>query len=222
MFIVKEFFVCYNENKLNKEEYNKQMAKLYFKYGTMSSGKSLDLITTAYNYEKQNKRILVYTSSIDTRSGFKKIESRTGHFWDANYIPSDANLLYKKVSEEITKHKIYCLLVDESQFLSKEQIIVLANIVDDFDIPVICWGLKNDFQNNLFEGSATLLAYADKIEYLKTICVLCNKKAVMNLRTNNGKAVYSGEQILVGDTDYVPVCRKCYNNYDILKRVTTN
>lgn len=190
------------------------MAQLYFKYGTMSSGKSLDLITTAYNYEKQNKRILVFTSSIDTRSGFKKIKSRTGHSWDANYIPSDTLDFYNMIKHEHEKEKIYCILVDESQFLNKEQIVMLSKIVDDLNIPVICWGLKNDFQNNLFEGTATLLAYADKIESLKTICFVCDRKATMNLRLNNGKAVYHGEQIMVGDEEYIPVCRNCYNHYN--------
>lgn len=190
------------------------MAQLYFKYGTMSSGKSLDLITTAYNYEKQNKRILVFTSSIDTRSGFKKIKSRTGHSWDANYIPLDTLDFYNMIRHEHKKEKIYCILVDEAQFLNKEQIVMLSKIVDDLNIPVICWGLKNDFQNNLFEGTATLLAYADKIESLKTICFVCDRKATMNLRLNNGKAVYHGEQIMVGDEEYIPVCRNCYNHYN--------
>lgn len=194
------------------------MAQLYFKHGTMSSGKSVDLIITAYNYENQNKGILVYTSSLDTRSGYKLIESRTGHSWKANYVPSNAKDLYDDIKGQVSSKKIYCVLVDEAQFLNKEQIITLANIVDDFDIPVICYGLKNDFQNNLFEGSATLLAYADKIEPLKTICYVCNRKATMNLRLNNGKAIYHGEQIMVGDEEYIPVCRKCYTNYNSFKK----
>ena len=100
--------------------------------------------------------------------------------------------------------------------MSREQVITLAGVVDEGDIPVLCWGLKNDFQNNLFEGSQALLEFADKIEELKTVCTLCDKKATMNLRTINGEAVYRGEQILIGDNEYIPVCRKCYFNYNEL------
>lgn len=193
------------------------MAQLYFKYGTMGSGKSLDLLTTAYNYKKQNKNVIIYTSKLDTRSKKNKVESRVGLKENAEYLPDNkqaiVNDLLKKIEEAETKN-ISCILVDESQFLSEEQIKTLAYIVDTFKIPVICWGLKNDFQNKLFSGSEVLLAYADKLEQIKTICTICNKKATMNLRLNNGKAVYTGEQIMVGDEEYIPVCRNCYMNYN--------
>ena len=182
----------------------------------MSSGKSLDLITTAYNYSTQNKKTMIYTSSVDTRSGYRKIESRIGHSCEARYVPENGDDLYEEVKRSHKESKVFCILVDESQFLKKEHILIFSKIVDDFKIPVICWGLKNDFQNNLFEGSSALLAYADKILSLKTICYLCNNKATMNLRTNNGKAVYHGEQIMVGDDEYLPVCRNCFYNYDEL------
>lgn len=188
------------------------MAKLYFKYGVMNSGKSLSLITTAYNYAQQGKNVLIYTSDLDTRSGFKKIVSRTGFNIEAEYL----NDSREEILEKAKKEKVHAILVDESQFLSREQVITLAGVVDEGDIPVLCWGLKNDFQNNLFEGSQALLEFADKLEELKTVCTLCDKKAIMNLRTINGKAVYRGEQILIGDNEYIPVCRKCYFNYNEL------
>ena len=111
--------------------------------------------------------------------------------------------------------KVYCILIDEAQFLSREQIVQLSRVVDMLDIPVMCYGLKNDFQNNLFEGSEALLLYADKIQEIKTICMKenCGKKAIMNLRLSDGKPVYHGEKIQIGDEDYVPVCRKHYFDY---------
>lgn len=189
------------------------MAKLYFKYGVMNSGKSLSLITTAYNYAQQGKNVLIYTSDLDTRSGFKKIVSRTGFNIEAEYLNDNSR---EEILEKAKKEKVHAILVDESQFLSREQVITLAGVVDEGGIPVLCWGLKNDFQNNLFEGSKALLEFADKIEELKTVCTLCDKKATMNLRTINGEAVYRGEQILIGDNEYIPVCRKCYFNYNEL------
>lgn len=193
------------------------MAQLYFKYGTMGCGKSLDLITTAYNYTKQNKPIIVYTSKIDTRSELNKVESRIGNYWEAKYLPETRDEIIKDICSEIDeKEKIYCILVDESQFLNRNQIKSLAHIVDKYKIPVICWGLKNDFQNNLFNGSKALLEFADKLEPLKTVCTICDRKATMNLRLHDGKAVYHGEQIMVGDEEYIPVCRNCYTNYNDL------
>lgn len=108
----------------------------------------------------------------------------------------------------------FCVLVDEAQFLDKDHVLQLAKIVDELDIPVMGFGLKNDFQNELFEGSKYFLLYADKIEEMKTICWFCPRKAVMNLRIDeNGKPVYTGEQIQIGGNDsYYPVCRKCHSN----------
>lgn len=194
------------------------MAQLYYKQGTMNCGKSLDLLTTEHNYKAQQKKVLVFTSIVDTRSQYKRIESRTGLATDAYYLPETEEEIFKYIMTEKAKEKIFCILVDESQFLTKTQVIALSHIVDELKIPVICWGLKNDFQNNLFEGSATLLAYADKIESLKTICYICDRKATMNLRLSNGKAIYHGEQIMVGDEEYLPVCRHCYTNYDLIMK----
>lgn len=186
------------------------MAKLYFRYGTMNSGKSLEIIKVAHNYEEQKKRVLILTSAVDTRSGVGSVASRTGFERPAIAIEEDTDV-YQLIKDEMLSEKLFCVLVDEAQFLSKGHVIQLAQICDDLDVPVMAFGLKNDFTNHLFEGSEYLLLYADKIEEIKTICWFCDKKATMNLRFSDGKPVYEGEQILIGGNEqYLPVCRKCY------------
>jgi len=181
----------------------------------MSSGKSTNLLMVAHNYEEQGKDVLIYTSAVDTRSKENSVESRIGINKPAKVIHENTNVLLSAV-DYINQNKgkdVYCILIDEAQFLSKEHIIQLAQIVDELHIPVIAYGLKNDFSNNLFEGSESLLIYADKIEELKTICTFCDKRATMNLRTDEeGNPLYEGEQIQVGDELYIPVCRRHYNN----------
>lgn len=178
------------------------MAKLYFRYGTMNSGKSLEIIKVAHNYEEQGKKVLVLTSAIDTRAGVGLVHSRVGTSREAIQIKPEMNIF-----EEVKKYEeIFCVLVDESQFLEEHHIYELTEVVDELNIPVIAFGLKNDFQNNLFTGSYYLLAYADRIEEVKTICWYCDKKAIMNLRISGGS-----EQIQIGGNEsYLPVCRKCY------------
>lgn len=192
------------------------MAKLYFKYGAMNSGKSIEIIKVAHNYEEQNKPVKIFTSAIDTRSKVGTIASRTGFEREAIVIEEGTNL-FKEIKQIPTK--LYCILIDEAQFLKKHHILELAKVVDELNIPVMAFGLKNDFANELFEGSKYLLIYADKIEEIKTICWFCHRKATMNLRFHDGKAVYQGEQIQVGGNEtYVPVCRKCYQNPGELTR----
>ncbi|KRN84582.1 thymidine kinase [Ligilactobacillus acidipiscis] len=184
------------------------MAQLFFRYGAMNSGKSIEILKVAHNYEEQSKKVLICTSGIDDREGVGYIASRVGLKRTAVPIfdETDVFSLVKDGHENIS-----CLLIDEAQFLKKHHIIELTKIVDQLKIPVITFGLKNDFRNELFEGSKYLLLYADKIEEMKTICWFCNKKAIMNLRFNNGSPVYSGEQILIGGNEqYYPVCRKHY------------
>ena len=184
------------------------MAQLFFRYGAMNSGKSIEILKVAHNYEEQSKKVLICTSGIDDREGVGYIASRVGLKRTAVPIfdETDVFSLVKDGHENIS-----CLLIDESQFLKKHHIIELTKIVDQLKIPVMTFGLKNDFRNELFEGSKYLLLYADKIEEMKTICWFCNKKAIMNLRFNNGSPVYSGEQILIGGNEqYYPVCRKHY------------
>lgn len=187
------------------------VAQLYFKYGAMNSGKSVEILKVAHNYEEQNKSVLIFTPGIDDRDEVGYVSSRIGIKRKALPIFEETNI-YDVVNK--CEKKPYCVLVDEAQFLEKEHVLQLANIVDKLDIPVMGFGLKNDFQNELFEGSKYFLLYADKIEEMKTICWFCAKKAIMNLRVDeNGTPVYSGEQIHIGGNDsYYPVCRKCHAN----------
>ena len=189
------------------------MAQFYFKYGAMNSGKSIEILKVAHNYEEQNKAVQIFTSAVDVRSGLGKVASRIGFERDAIAITDDMDLFETIQSIET---KLYCILIDEAQFLTKEHILQLARVVDELDIPVMAFGLKNDFMNRLFEGSEYLLLYAEKIEEIKTICWYCGKKAIMNLRVNNGKPVYEGEQIQIGGNEsYYPVCRYHYFHPDI-------
>lgn len=189
------------------------MAQLYFNYGPMNSGKSQNLINTVYNYRNQSvdgksKKCLVFTTPQDTRSGLHEIKSRTGALVMAEYINND---VYSTVKKEEDKEKVYAVVVDEAQFLSHYQVQELTRVVDELNIPVICFGLKTTFQNKLFEGSEALLEYADKLTETKTICFKCSvNKATMNIRLDGeGKPVAEGATVVAGD-NYIPVCRKCY------------
>ena len=184
------------------------MAQLFFKYSAMNSGKSIDILKVAHNYEEQGKPVVLMTSGVDDRSGRGIIASRIGLERKVKPIMDDTNI-YDYVNK--MDRKIYCVLIDEAQFLKKEHVLQLIKIVDELNIPVMAFGLKNDFRNELFEGSKYLLIYADKIEEMKTICWFCPHKATMNLRIHNGKPVYEGEQVQIGGNEsYYPVCRKHY------------
>lgn len=187
------------------------LAQLYYKYGAMNSGKSIEILKVAHNYQEQNKPVLLFTPGIDTRDEEGYISSRIGLREKAIAIYEQTNIftIVKNYSG-----KPYCILIDEVQFLSKEQVLQLTKIVDELAIPVMGFGLKNDFRNELFEGSRYMLIYADKIEEMKTICWFCERKATMNLRVDgNGQPVYTGEQIQIGGNEaYFPVCRKCHTN----------
>ncbi|WLR41689.1 thymidine kinase [Bacillus carboniphilus] len=187
------------------------MAQLFFKYGAMNSGKSIEILKVAHNYEEQNKPVLIFTSAVDTRDEVGYVSSRIGLRRKALCIFDKTNI-YDMVKKYDPKP--YCVLVDEVQFLKKDHVLQLAEIVDKLKIPVMGFGLKNDFQNELFEGSKYMLIYADKIEEMKTICWFCQKKATMNLRVDGqGKPVYTGDQIQIGGNDsYYPVCRKCHDS----------
>ena len=184
------------------------MAQLFFKYGAMNSGKSIDVLKVAHNYEEQGKPVVLLTSGVDTRSGRGMIASRSGRERKVHPNMKDTNV-YEYVKN--IDQRIYCVLIDEAQFLSKEHVLQLTQIVDELNIPVMTFGLKNDFRNELFEGSKYLLIYADKIEEMKTICWFCPHKATMNLRMLDGHPVYEGEQVQIGGNEsYYPVCRKHY------------
>jgi thymidine kinase len=177
----------------------------------MNAGKSLELIRVAYNYEERGMRVLVLTPAIDDRAGVGRVVSRTGIKRDALPIFDETNLLTLFMDEN-ARAKIACVLIDEGQFLKRHHIQELTEIVDSCDTPVMVYGLKNDFRNELFEGSYYLLVYADKIEEIKTIC-WCGRKATMVARVAGGKFVKSGEQVLIGGHDmYVSLCRKHYND----------
>lgn len=187
------------------------MAQLYYRYSTMNAGKSIELIKVAYNYEERGKRVLVFTPAIDDRSGVGIVSSRIGIQRDALPITDDTNLL-EVFMKENARETVDCVLIDECQFLRKHHIQELVEIVDSCDVPVLAYGLKNDFRNELFEGSYYLLIYADKIEEIKTIC-WCGRKATMVARVVDGKFVKEGQQIVVGGLDmYVSLCRKHYND----------
>ncbi|PZE19588.1 thymidine kinase [Paenibacillus xerothermodurans] len=182
------------------------MAKLYFRYGTMNSGKSIEVLRTAHNYEEQGKKVLLFTPHLDDRYGVGTVASRIGMQKEAIVIDDTTNMIELAKAE-----KPNCILIDEAQFLNKEQVQQLTEIVDDLDIPVIAYGLRADFKGTLFEGSYHLLAIADKIEEIKTICWFCDKKAIMNMRCEDGRPVFEGQQIQIGGNEsYLPVCRKCY------------
>ena len=186
------------------------MAQLFFKYGAMNSGKSIEILKVAHNYEEQKKPVMIMTSSIDNRDGIGNISSRIGLNRDAFSIEPTTNIYDTIQALSFTPA---CLLIDEAQFLKKEHILQLAQIVDNLGIPTMAFGLKNDFRNQLFEGSEYLLLYADKIEEMKTICWFCHRKATMNMRMVDGRPVYTGEQIQIGGNEaYFPVCRKHYNS----------
>ncbi|MDI9493493.1 MAG: thymidine kinase [Bacillota bacterium] len=187
------------------------MAQLYYRYSTMNAGKSIELIKVAYNYEERGKRVLVLVPSVDDRFGKGMVCSRIGLKREAIMVNDNTNLL-KLFMEENAKKKIDCVLVDECQFLKKHHVQELVEIVDSYETPVLAYGLKNDFRNELFEGSYYMLVYADKIEEIKTIC-WCGRKATMVARIVDGKFVKTGEQILIGGNDmYVSLCRKHYND----------
>lgn len=188
------------------------MEKLYFRYSTMGAGKSLDLLKTAYNYEEKNKKVFVLTSDLDDRFGKKKITSRVGISRDANTFNKKSNL-YKMVYEKLgfnQINKISCVLVDEAQFLTKEQVWQLTDVVDYLNIPVICYGLRSDYLGEPFEGSIYLMTLADTIEELKTICEFGGKTSI-NMRINDGKPIFKGEQVQIGGNEsYKPISRKHY------------
>ena len=182
------------------------MAQLYYRYGTMNSGKTIEILKVAYNYEEQGKGVVIMTSALDTRDGVGYVSSRIGMKRPALAIEDDTDIYGLIRDLEV---KPYCVLVDEAQFLKRHHVYDLARIVDELDIPVMAFGLKNDFRNELFEGSKHLLLLADKIDEIKTICQYCKKKATMVLRTLDGKPTYEGDQIQIGGNEtYISVCRK--------------
>ncbi|HIF14557.1 MAG TPA: thymidine kinase [Bacteroidetes bacterium] len=183
------------------------MAKLYFRYSTMAAGKSLDLLKVAYNYKEKNQDVLLFTSYLDDRYGDGLIKSRVGLEEKASVINEKLDI-YDHVKN--LREWPDCILIDEAQFLTKEHILQITNVVDKLNVPVICYGLRSDYRAEPFEGSIYLMLYADIIEELKTICK-CGKKASMNLRVVDDVPVFEGEQVAIGGNEsYIAVCRKHY------------
>jgi thymidine kinase len=184
------------------------MAQLYFYYSAMNAGKTTSLLQSSYNYKERGMKTLLLKPSIDQREGTGKIVSRIGLSSDAHeFLPTVD--LHQLISGSHQASKLACVLIDECQFLTRDQVQQLCWVADDLGIPVLCYGLRTDFKGNLFEGSMALLAWADRIHELKTICH-CGKKATMNLRMGpDGKAVKEGAQVEIGGNErYVALCRK--------------
>jgi thymidine kinase len=181
------------------------MAKLYFRYGTMDSAKTLNLLAVAHNYRKQGKRVALLKPALDDRFGAKTIASRSG-------LEAEADMLLQPNSrlDPTRLQGLDCILVDEAQFLSPTVIDQLRMLTLVQDIPVICYGLRTDFQTRAFPGAQRLLELADSIEEVKVTCQFCGRKAVFNLRSIDGRAVVDGEQIALGDEEYAPVCWRHY------------
>ena len=184
------------------------MAQLYFYYSAMNAGKSTSLLQSAYNYKERGMHAVIITAALDDRFGKGKVASRIGLEADAHLFKTDTDLL-SMLGDMHTEKKIDCVFIDESQFLTKEQVRQLTNVVDDLDIPVLAYGLRTDFLGETFEGSHYLLAWADKFFEIKTVC-WCGRKANFVARLDaSGRAIRGGAQIEIGDNDkYESLCRK--------------
>ena len=175
------------------------MAKLYFRYGAMGSSKTANAIMVQYNYSERGQKALMLKPQMDNRDGERIVGSRSG---------LKASCRFVEELDRIDLSDFDCVIVDEAQFLKKDQVRELVRIVDEQGIPVICYGLRADFQGNMFEGSQWLMAWADSIEEIKTVC-WCGKKAIMNARISDGKVIKDGEQIMLGGNEsYVALCRR--------------
>ena len=190
------------------------MAKLYFRYGTMASGKSTELLQVVFNYKQQNKNVLLWKPKRDKKAE-DKVVSRIGI-----EAKVDRLLEWYELTEDLEKWgkedftNVSCLIIDEAQFLTKEQVQYLWKFSKEKDIPVMCYGLRNNFKGEPFEASALLMAIADDIKELKTICSHCDRKATMNARIVAGQYVRDGEETVIDGekllTKYEPLCGKCY------------
>lgn len=182
------------------------MAKLYFYYSAMNAGKSTTLLQAAYNYEERGMNVLLFTPVIDDREGVGKIASRIGLHREAYAFDGEFDL-YVHIREQQKSENVACVFVDEAQFLTSKQVLQLTLVCDNLGIPVLCYGLRTDFQGEPFEGSKYLLAWADILGEIKTICH-SGKKAIMNARINeDGNRVSEGEQVAIGH-NYVALSRR--------------
>ena len=198
------------------------MAKLYFRYGAMGSSKSANILMVRYNYEERGQYAILLKPRTDDRDGEHKIQSRIGLSAPAEYVDDflkEISKLWNGKETEYLYHgkKVNAILVDEAQFLSPEEVDALSDIVDFYEIPVLCSGLRTDFLNHLFPGSRRLMEIADVIEEVPTVC-WCGKRAQCNTRYSNGKIVREGAQIMLGSNEsYVALCRKHYKEGKLWK-----
>ena len=184
------------------------MAKLYFKYGAMGSSKSAQALITKYNYEENDMHVWLMKPGTDTRDGKNVVKSRIGLRSEAQVISPDMDVY--EIYRTQWDGKVDAVIVDECQFFTVEQIDQLRTIVDDFNVPVMCFGLRTDFQTKLFPGSLRLMEVADTIQEIKTICD-CGAKATVNARIIDGYIVTEGDQVFLGGNDaYIAMCHRCY------------
>ena len=184
------------------------MAKLYFKYGAMGSSKTAQALITKYNYEENDMKVWLIKPSADTRDGAATLRSRIGLEAQVEVIPPEVDIYARFLGGKARRSDV--IIVDECQFLTERQIDQLRTIVDEHNIPVMCFGLRTDFQTHLFPGSRRLMEVADTIQEIKTICD-CGAKATVNARINDGYIVTEGAQVVLGGNDsYIAMCHKCY------------
>ena len=188
--------------------YKRPMAKFYFNYSTMNAGKSTSLLQASHNYREGGMQTYLITAQFDNRAGQGRIASRIGIGEDADTFAA-ADDLFAKIATRLALGPVACVFIDEAQFLTEAQVWQLARAVDDLGVPVMCYGLRVDFQGKLFPGSAALLAWADEMREVRTICH-CGKKATMVIRRGpDGRALRQGEQVHIGGNEsYVSLCRR--------------
>ncbi|WP_371157384.1 thymidine kinase [Jannaschia sp. 2305UL9-9] len=186
------------------------MAKLYFHYSTMNAGKSTLLLQASYNYIERGMQTYLLTANFDDRAGKGRIASRIGISAEADTYATDSDL-HQMIATRLGEGPVACVLIDEAQWLSRDQVWQLARVVDDLNVPVMAYGLRVDFRGELFPGSAALLALADEMREVRTICH-CGRKATMVIRVDaNGEALTTGAQVEVGGNDrYISLCRRHY------------
>ena len=182
------------------------MAKLYFRYGAMGSSKTANAVMVQYNYRERGQQVLMLKPRLENRDGATVVRSRCG---------LEAECRFVEDLPGISLEGIDCVIVDEAHFLTRAQVRSLVDIVDDYNIPVICYGLRTDFRGELFEGSRELLCWADTIEEIKTIC-WCGRKATLHARVHDGKIVREGEQIMLGgNSTYISLCRRHWKSGEL-------
>lgn len=188
------------------------MAKLIFNYSAMGSGKTMDLLRTAFNYEENGLKVLVMKPSVDTKGG-DSIVTRVGMSRKVDFLIGVGTSIIDLLSDSLSD--VSCIFIDEAQFLSEQQVIDLFIISNNYDVPIICYGLRTDFRGNLFPGSSKLLGIAEELHEFKSLCS-CGEIARYNARRVNGKYVVDGDSVLIDGTsevEYVPLCGNCYTKY---------